>query len=123
MTDYKRIDKLTIKRSRWARGEGEINSLLNSQTGRMCCLGFFCLEVGCIAEDITDEASPGELAEIIPLLTLYDTFGESEQYVVDSTFTNKAIQINDDKTLLESTREANLINLFKEHGIELTIVD
>lgn len=51
--------KVVIDRKRWLRGEGSSTSkLLRSSDGKMCCLGFVCIQAGASETDIMDISSP-----------------------------------------------------------------
>src|SRR5271166_1340196 len=51
--------ELIIERDKWLRGEGyERSFLLREEDGKMCCLGFFCLQTGASQEDINQYQTP-----------------------------------------------------------------
>lgn len=127
MSDVRVIPKLEsfiVKRSTWLRG-GE--SFLRKD-GRLCCLGFYCVQAGVEIDDIDGWIMPSEMvneAEIdhqyeIDALTEFD-----DEYACarDSHLTDAAVEINDDEDIAESERERRLTQLFAGHGITLTFED
>ena len=123
------MKKLVIDRSKWARGgEGGDAALLNRR-GNMCCLGFACIAAGFNWDEIfvADPASlplnPTDLDNFwVSRLVLYDNdeFGDILNH---TDLASEAIDINDNINLPEETREAKLIQLFKNRDIELEFIN
>lgn len=124
-------NKLVIDRSKWRFGgqdaaEDEDNStMLLNDRGLMCCLGFESIRCGVSMEYILNIPSPQQLKPLekkkIQHLLNFNT--ESEfNCTFNSTFTLKAIQINDSTEYTKIQREQKLIELFGEKNIELTFI-
>jgi len=60
MSQQPKVTEFTIDRSKWGRGFWfwTASKLLNSETGKMCCLGFFGLACGLTPEQIKGESAP-----------------------------------------------------------------
>lgn len=105
-----------VDRSRWLRGEGEKRSLLLRTTDdKMCCLGFACLAAGHTIEEISDMATPSELArerEVIVLLPDYK-----------SVVMGDVMSVNDGERYEEDEREAYIAEQLATLGIAMTFVD
>jgi len=113
------MNKLTIDRSKWYRGDGHKYSRLliadvtgapADALGKMCCLGFACLQLGGkTKEDIADLSRPEGL-ENTPMSTL-------DSDCLPTTNLNEIVDVNDDPTYTEEAREAALIELFAKENI------
>lgn len=111
------MEKITIKRSDWRRGESLFNekewgvtALLNDQ-GKMCCLGFFCMQHEGLEEDsIKNISVPWETSELWREADPQGWMGD-------------AIDINDNAKIDEVEREHQLTKLFASQGYELIIED
>jgi hypothetical protein len=146
------MQKVTIERSKWARGGGEhvCNNLLNEflrpedaqpepfQNGSMCCLGFLCRALGATAPQIKNKPMAAEavnemgvdfrkdLAEsLAPLVEINPTYNKYAGRIVytNSAFAEGAASINDDDAKNGMQREDELTQLFAQNGFELTFVD
>ena len=115
--------RLTIQRSRWLRGH-PYSYLLNDE-GDMCCLGFLCKDKGIRDKDILNMPGPWMLLALRPQLSdiLSGLAFRDDDVRMNTTFSEDAIEINDDIDLSEENRESQLIDLFKEKGIELVFED
>ncbi len=117
--------KYTIDRQTWRRGGDSAESnenygatkLLNEQ-GYMCCLGQCMLQEGILKEVILEKGDPA--ATNLPCTF---TVESSISSFSNNVLSQCAMDINDDRTLDDSEREEKLINLFKEHGLELEFVN
>lgn len=130
MAEYKRITELVIDRSRWLRGQGPDSMLLDSR-GRMCCLGFACVEAGVEADRLLHAGSPEDVGSSHDLLTVPvlsrvkesdDEDGGVHRRVVDTALSQEAIGINDDEEMEDTAREVALAELFAREGIAVTFV-
>lgn len=108
------MKKLIIDRSLWRTGSDSdkktgkgSTSLLNSQ-GFMCCLGFEALRLKYERSDIVDIGEPCDITGV-------EDFHNTE-------FVAAAIRINDGSLPLKK-KEAELIPLFKEVGVELEFIN
>jgi hypothetical protein len=120
--------KVTVKRSRWYRGQGGSDSaLLREDDRKMCCLGFVCRAARLPAKDIRGRGSPAEVyteQNHLPnsLLALVDT-SSGVYSVVDSIDCHKMMRINDSTDFTSRKRESELKKLGKKVGIAFTFVD
>ena len=120
MKPIKKIKSFTVKRSRWARGEG-MGSLLNEQK-KSCCLGFACLAAGISVKDIAGQSMPDSIGVRIPLLTELYKHSETKKHLVTTRLSDKAAEINDDQEISDRVRERKLKSLFKQHDVEIGFV-
>ena len=132
--------KFTIDRKNWLTSQNlnkeekkkgyDRSCLKNPHTGKMCCLGFICNQSG-VSENYmlgigdprslwyneSNQKLKEELEEKIGFL-LADKYDNK----VNKSFVEEAISINDDSLKSISKKEADLIELFAEHDIELEFV-
>lgn len=123
----------TVKRSDWLNANtvdlGKFSSsLYNPLVKRKCCLGFLCLAVGWTEADIAETNYPSMVGfEGTNLEEQQLVHNRLVQYVQVSQLKvrleNNIARINDDITLTEGEREAQLTEIFKEHGFDVTFVD
>lgn len=115
--------KLVIDRSKWRCGDngyfsqGKLDTRLLDEDGLMCCLGQACLQLGKDKGVLLNKYSPAcVLNEPSYMVTqLHDKY-------LDSYFSNKAMEINDNETLSRTGRELALYMLGKEHGIAIKFI-
>ena len=105
--------KVTVERSRWLRGTPH-SILLDSDTGKRCCLGFVLRQEGFADEQLADRATPRNVAQqytaMKSQLTELRLAGVVPGGVVASTpWAATAMDINDDSSLSEDAREAQLL--------------
>lgn len=115
--------KLTIDRSKWLRGEGgDASKLLRSSDGKMCCLGFYALAKGATESQIRDTntiAGVHGLAKLMPEMCRYEKMASSTN---DSAVAADLMWKND-CLLTDSEREANIVSIFKEVGVEVEFIN
>lgn len=120
--------ELVIDRSKWGVGQDDGGLLLGSNTGRMCCLGFMSLVAGLNKNDIMDTGMPDGIRsseDLAELVDLEHPFMKAMVYVDDdgdlvtTEFASQAAAINDAGDVILSDREARLIKIFAEQGIDL----
>jgi hypothetical protein len=126
---------ITVDRQKWHRGSSFAqqpqrfagsSALLVSETGRMCCLGFACKQLGVPENDLADIGLPGELHVRVKGLNRPWTVKEKEMYplvATDSQFTEtefaeKAARINDNTDIDDKEREKQLKALAKKHRFQ-----
>lgn len=137
--------KFQIDRSKWLNGElvnrhiealkKAPNSMLLDKEGRMCCLGFYSLACGIPAKWVVGLSEPGDLElnlveKLAPTIAYVhqdayegeDGEPETECHVEQSLITDKLITANDDTTIGCLEREARIVALFADAGIEAEIV-
>lgn len=141
----KDIKTLTIKRSKWLRGKGEqASSLLNSRSGKMCCLGQYAESCGIKPDQMKNLASPAELlnylggSEFVENVngTLVKTKPQNIEWKTklvmgkptcyDNTVIASVMMStndDDDGEFTEEAREQKLTRLFKRIGVKVKFVD
>lgn len=111
----KRIKSLTIKRSKWLRGDAGASCMRND-SGHMCCLGFLCLRMGVLADQMTRHKTPFSVS--------MHGMGDIPRLMergAPTEFCNAAMSTND-RPGREPEREAALRKLFADNGIRLRFV-
>jgi hypothetical protein len=121
----KKLDKLTVVRSRWTGRDGytESDGLL-TKDGDMCCLGFYCKAQGIPDDILLLRDMPSHVYSVNaydPLLAVITA--HSSSMLNNTSFAGDAAQINDNRDVSQTEKEADLIDLFIEAGIELEFVD
>lgn len=109
------MKQFTINRKKWLRGEGsEYSSLLRTEDGKMCCLGFLGLACGGTKKQIESCDSPaGTYGPKWPSALLHPDTG------LDSTTCEELMKVNDNEDLTDTERESRLKKIFKEIGIKV----
>ena len=119
---------LKINRQKWGVGD-EGGSLLNKDTRKYCCLGFFAKQVGYRDNDISEIGSPSDFVTAIdepakrtkrieklkPLLTV-----EKNNFASDNRICKNLMSVNDSKSdhyKNPKKRESRITELFKQIGI------
>lgn len=121
--------KFIINRVKWGRGKGSIDSrLLNSDTDKKCCVGFYANALGftdeeikgrSLLEDLTVNSAPTATLKkkhLIPNWCLTDT---------ENSFTDirQLYTWNDDGIIKnEQEREKKIKELFARHDVEVEFV-
>lgn len=110
--------KLTINRNEWLRGGRKQSYLWSSCLNGGCCLGHACIQLEKIPKDQIDGLSyPYQILRGETKFTR-DVGGYSTN---NNAFSRQAIYLNDTATInSEAERERRLIELFSQHGIELS---
>lgn len=117
-TDNKQITELKINRRKWGTGD-EGGSLLNPVTGKMCCLGFFCLAAGVPKAELEGEPMPAGIKDCLeyPKLKTVVNF----QKRVNKFVTTQLSTVNDSEAPKfvnnPKAREARIAKLFGELGV------
>jgi len=118
------MEKLTINRKEWLRGEGDIASALyRSLDNKKCCLGIALISGGIPEEFLIDLCSPVDIRPLdIP--DTYYWFLEEEEIdtLINSSDTCRLMDINDDTTISDNEREALIIEIFAMHDIDVNFV-
>ncbi len=127
---------ITIDRSRWCRGgrftdeEDMDDAQLLTTISTMCCLGFFCHQMGIPKKELlgigTPEAVPYNYGKKITALVNIDEGvdggASATAGLSDSAFSNKAMEINDNTKINEKDREKRLKKLFAENDYRVVFV-
>jgi hypothetical protein len=114
--------KLTIDRQKWGRGASG-GSLLELNSGKMCCLGFLGLACGLKEDQIKAKAMPHEVKEAPTknktkwksMIAKDDcgTFG-------NSSLASKLANINDAQGTTDKQKEQAIKRQFKKIDIDVT---
>ncbi len=124
---------LRINRAYWHRGQGfEGSALYIPSTGKMCCLGFYCLQNGFSQEDMANIGMPSGLRDSDghylessghPTIGwLFDYTNNTGRLVgKEKQFWFSAV--NDDHNTPEDVREARIRELFAQEGISVEFFD
>lgn len=132
----------TIDRSRWARGKPEhgTSNWLRCTDGAQCCLGLFLSACGVPDDELTEIGEPNDVAhdrhhmrkETLPgrakWLVCCEPDPEADEWNDETGFTPseatcRLIDVNDNETLTEPEREAQVREWFALHGIDVAFVD
>ena len=131
------MKQLIINRSKWRTGGNKWNgshgktALLNS-IGYMCCLGFYCLQLGDLTEDkIKRKGDFGDFDSDESLFTNSNmnkvafVYDEDSEYrsIMNTEFSEGAIEINDNQSIDNYTREQKLIEHFKTIDVEVVFTN
>ena len=103
--------KLIIDRAKWLRGD-ERSCLLRVEDRKMCCLGFLGLACGAVEDEITACPSPSSAVQV----------PWPSGLIVRKRNTpacSSLMLVNDDPTLSDTDREAELTRLFRQLNIEV----
>lgn len=112
MTQETNVQIVKIVEGKWLEGnfavkEGVDSLLLSSESGRMCCLGFLCLQIGGVdEEEIMDLTTPADLyrnheSSMLQLGLVREAMEELEK---DSPLTVDLMTINDEPSNLLSAK-------------------
>jgi len=110
------VKTIVITRKYWGT-----RSLLNGDTGKMCCLGFACVAYGISKKEMRGIGMPAQLPSKncgrnkLPKWMLL-TFVEMQASDADA---GAAADINDDQFMPQAEKEKQLKALFLKHKIRL----
>lgn len=96
-------------------GVGKGYAALLNQEGYMCCLGQFCSQAGLSEQFLLEATTPQDTSEEISVLT------DKEVFLVNTSFSNKAIDINDDCNTTIVEKVIALTKLCSKHGRKLVL--
>jgi len=116
--------KVKISRKTWLRGS--MDSYMVNTIGQMCCLGFAANQISRISKKrMRLKSGPEDVYQTRSFLTFLGQsyYGDDGVVVLDNTFANQAMVINDNCQISDKVREYQLKRLFKKNDIELTFVD
>ena len=104
--------KLIIKRSKWCRGNKNLStegdSMLLTDEGTMCCLGFLALECGLARDEIENVSEPKELSG-----------AAKQKWPKHTDLVSQLIIANDATRLSEVARENKIKRLMAQAGVEV----
>jgi hypothetical protein len=129
----KKVTEFTIDRSKWCRGQGStISKLLNAETGKMCCLGFYACVIGFKPEEIAGIGSPDvgppefikawrEKESANWLFKSDSSFGVSDE----RSLACSDLMLDNDSTSYtsEAIREEDIARTFAQNGVIVKFVD
>lgn len=119
-----KVKSLVIKRSEWLRGFD--SRLLEVDSGKKCCLGFYAIACGYSEKEISDYGSPSNLLEIDNVPNLFpEWLVPSRENRLNSSPAANLININDmnNDVLGDKERESIIKEIFSNHGVKVTFVD
>lgn len=128
------MEKLVIIKENWLRGESDSTLRIpdnKEYAGMMCCLGFYALNCGYTEEEISDQLSPGSIADKRNDSGECDIRGGISKLVFstgepDEMHNNKVcmslMKYNDDENISDTVRIEKLTALFKEIDVEVEFV-
>lgn len=130
----KPVLSFTVKLSKWRCGGhsafadnklGIGATFLINPEGYKCCLGFACQAAG-FRGRLTDIANPSHLKREVKGLSIRNHLKRSHNPLVsdffNTEFTNDAIRINDDPSTTIEHKQQKLIELGKQHNIEIKFI-
>jgi hypothetical protein len=115
MTTTKKLDKLTINRTEWLRGEGSMYSYLRRASDqKKCCIGILLCALDVKEETLLSKHAVQDLFIKLPA---------EQNWLNDRSKMESFYRQNDNTTITEEEREVRLTDLFAEQGIVVTFVD
>ena len=126
--------KLTIVRSRWARGGASGPSRMLNDHGSMCCLGFLGRACGYSDTALYRRTDPGAVVRATAAgVKIGEMFAADARCSFPEGLLNEEdcltcagyslIGVNDNPTLTEDVREESIGRLMAEIGVEVSFVD
>lgn len=131
------IKSFTINRKRWLRGEGsEESCLLNTKTGKMCCLGFFAKQSKIPKNYIENVDTPCSARMLLNGTKVYSSNCKVISRPAKSIKWNTKLlsgefhsatgdtlmDVNDDEEISDEIREKKITSLFKRIGITVKFI-
>lgn len=114
--------KFTVKRSKWLRGIGPDDSYLyNTESKKMCCLGFFACAVGHTKKQIADVADPYEVKNTKFPPELVMKVDDHER--INTEICKDLMEINDSTSISDAERESELKTTFRKAKITVSFED
>jgi hypothetical protein len=120
--------QLVIDRSKWRTGgnildtQFGVTQLLNDN-GMMCCLGFYCLQIGNKTEnEISEIGLPESLDSCEGIEELIEPVSDIRDFK-NNDFTEIAIYINDSEELSNEFREIQIHQHFKKINVDVKFVN
>lgn len=116
--------KLTIDRNKWQRGESDSKAFLfRSETGKMCCLGFYGIACGLTVEQLSDKPAPCDVACEQQGDAWEKLLNRKHEQLWNSSITNDLMIENDHEERKESIRERRIAELFASIGVEVEFIN
>jgi len=111
MAKYKDVSEFTVDRNTWDRGRGT-SFLLNPNTEKMCCLGFYARACRLKNKEIEFHGSPWMLYKKWKTFLINDDWDNSK-------VCKKLMKVNDDECMSADRREKQLKKIFKANGVKV----
>ena len=124
--------KLVITRSKWARGDstGKYSNYLLNRSDKMCCLGFAGKQLCDLPDErLLDSGTPAHLGNAFCnglswlLEEVENDKGEPTGDIEDSLDCQHLMDTNDNGSTSDAEKEAEIIKVFAEHGVDVTFED
>lgn len=115
------IKRKTVKisRKKWLRHRSD--TMMCDNQGKMCCLGFAANQVSGIPKSrMLNNSAPENVYKKPSFLT---KMRGVDGVLINNSFAEKAIEINDEHTFTDVIREKKLKSLFRKNGVDLTFTD
>lgn len=114
------MENLVIDRQRWGKAENG-GFLKNEQTGKQCCLGFYCVAKG--IKKIVGQGMPSALVGSTKVLTTLKTLLDEDGY--DKKITEQLAIVNDAQSVYYTPkrREARIKTLFAKLGVRVKFIN
>src|SRR5271165_6966019 len=111
--------KLVIDESKWYRGKGSDKSKLRNGRGMMCCLGFYGLACGLENRDISGKSEPSDCLSLDDP-KFPDWLTNKEVYSGNTSDCCVLMEINDEKSITDSSRKKQIKEIFAKHGVTVS---
>ena len=111
------MNKFTIPREEWLRGEGSwASKLWDADQSKGCCVGHYAHACG-VSRDTF-----GYTAALDPLVKINKLDPKLFPILENKTCLGSLYHVNDDTSLTDEAREAQIKELFAEADIEVTFI-
>jgi hypothetical protein len=107
----KQLKSFTIDRKVWLRGEGGQSMLYRPQDSKMCCLGIFMSKCGVPKSALANRGFPEKVAQ--------EYLKQLPPFLSEFYSTDPLMITNDERSLPEETREADITKGFRDVGIKV----
>lgn len=115
--------KTIVKRALWHRGKSSNGSMLLTGEGKMCCIGFTCLQGGMKESDILRVTSPSVLFEHEYVFPADLAWLVNSRYMENTDRCTQAMVCNDDTAISATDREEQLKQIYAAAGHEIEFED
>ena len=132
----RRMHTLVIDRRKWLRNRGTevYDSMLLDPKGKMCCLGFACLDMGMKRKDIKDITSPSVISCIREESEEVQEYRKSLGWLLrpgssfnslpmDSRDCNRLMMVNDSPTTTDKMKEHKITRIFAKHSVKVKFIN
>ncbi|MDE1971401.1 MAG: hypothetical protein KGI50_07550 [Patescibacteria group bacterium] len=116
------LRQLTIKRSKWLRGEPGSSMLHRAKDRKLCSIGMYLESVGVSKSILTNAHLATEISDL-PKEARWLIKRHSSGSILSSMAANDLIRANDRRDLTDQEREICISESFASQGIKITFVD